>query len=256
MVDHGRAQSCDRPAPKACNRAGQAAGGGADGRAPGLTGRPAAADLHLLPPGAADREPGGADAADGGRAEHRGDRPGVPGGRGDDVAASAPGQGQDRARRHPLPGARAGAAGGADRWRARGALPRLQRGVRPAGGRPRGGGAAAVPAAGGPDAHGGRGARPARARAAPAGPPRHPFRRERRPGADGGAGPVPVGRGDGGRGLSGTSVARHRRDGRRARTGCRQRSRRATRRRSTPRRRTGPGSSRCTTHWPWRSPRP
>ena len=40
--------------------------------------------LHVLPPGACDRRPGGADAADARRPHHRGDRPRLPGRRGDD----------------------------------------------------------------------------------------------------------------------------------------------------------------------------
>ena len=67
--------------------------------------RPAAADLHLLPPGAGHRRPGRAHAAHAGRAHHGRDRARVPGHRRDDGQAPGAGQGQDPPRRHPLPGA-------------------------------------------------------------------------------------------------------------------------------------------------------
>ena len=168
---------------------------------PGLAGRPAAADLHLLPPGAADREPGGADAADRGRAVSTAEIA-----RAFLVAEATMSQRLLRAKgkiahagipyRVPAPEQLAERTGGvlavlylvfnegygrreADLAAEALRLSRLLVDLMPARG---------------------RGARPARAGAAPAGPPGHPVRRERRPGADGGAGPVPLGRGDGRRG--------------------------------------------------------
>ena len=66
--------------------------------------RPAAPDLHLLPPGARPRRPGRADAAAARRAHHRGDRARLPGARADHGAAAGPGQGQDPRRADPVPG--------------------------------------------------------------------------------------------------------------------------------------------------------
>ena len=71
-------------------RRADAAGRPAPGRRPRRLADAAAA---LLPPGADPALAGGADAAGGGRAEHRPDRPGLPGARGDDGAADQPGQG-------------------------------------------------------------------------------------------------------------------------------------------------------------------
>ena len=69
-------------------------------------GRPAAADLHLLPPGAVARRAGGAHPARGVRPDHRGDRRRVPGAGADPGPAHRARQGEDPRRRHPLPGAR------------------------------------------------------------------------------------------------------------------------------------------------------
>ena len=88
------------PRPRCCTRRDEPAGGGSRAR------RPAAADLHLLPPGARHRRPGRADAAAARRADHRGDRARVPGARADHGPAAGPGQGQDPRRADPLPGAR------------------------------------------------------------------------------------------------------------------------------------------------------
>lgn len=65
-----------------------ARGGRARRRARAGRRRSAAADVHLLPPGAGARGAGGADAAHAGRAHHRRDRPRVPGRAGDDGAAA------------------------------------------------------------------------------------------------------------------------------------------------------------------------
>ena len=73
--------------------------------------RPAAADLHRLPPGALDRGAGRADAAPARRPDHRRDRARVPGPRADDRAA-------DRARQADA-GRGAGAVRGPARRRAR-----------------------------------------------------------------------------------------------------------------------------------------
>ena len=62
-------------------------------------GRPAAADLHLLPPGAPARGAGRADAAHARGADHRRDRARLPRPRADDGQAARPGQAQDRATR-------------------------------------------------------------------------------------------------------------------------------------------------------------
>ena len=58
--------------------------------------RPAAADLHRLPPGAGRAGPGRADPAAGRRPDHRRDRPGLPGARGHRRAADRAGQEDDR----------------------------------------------------------------------------------------------------------------------------------------------------------------
>ena len=92
-------------------------------------GRPAAADLHLLPPGAAAGRAGGADAARGLRPHDRGDRARVPHAGADAGAAHRARQGQDPRRAHPLSGAGAGRAAGAARRGAARDLPGLQRGL-------------------------------------------------------------------------------------------------------------------------------
>ena len=163
--------------------------------------RPAAADVHLLPPGAVAGGPGGADPAHAGRADHGRDRPGLPGQRADHGQAAGPGQAEDPERGHPLPGAARAPAAGAGAGRARGAVPAVQRGLLGHGGRQPGpaepvrGGDPAGPGAGLADAGraGGRG---------PAGPDaaarRAPGRAAGRgwgPGHAGGPGPIAVGRG-------------------------------------------------------------
>ena len=80
----------------------------------GVERRPAAADLHRLPPGAVDRVAGRADAAGARRADHRGDRPRVP-----------------RRRSRPSP---SGSSGPSGRWPTGGSRSRSRR--RPSG--PRG----------------------------------------------------------------------------------------------------------------------
>ena len=93
-------------------------------------GRRAAADLYLLPSGAAERGTDCADAADGLRADHRRNRPGVSGVGGNNGAAPGARQKQDPRRRDPLPSAVAGSVGGAARWRARRHLPDFHRRLR------------------------------------------------------------------------------------------------------------------------------
>ena len=68
--------------------------------------RPAAAHLHLLPPGARPGRAGRAHAAAARRARDAGDRPRVPGARADDGAAARARQAQDPRRRDPVPGPR------------------------------------------------------------------------------------------------------------------------------------------------------
>ena len=99
------------------------AGGGRRAR------RPAAPDLHLLPPGARHQRPGRADPAAARRADHRRDRARLPGARADHGAAAGPGQGQDPRRRDPLPGAQRGRPAGPAARRAGRRLPHLQRGL-------------------------------------------------------------------------------------------------------------------------------
>ena len=91
-------RSCGRSPTLASGRRAPTADDGGGSR------RPAAADVHLLPPGAGARGAGGADAAHAGRADDRRDRPGVPRAGGDDGPAAGPGQAQDPPRRHPVPG--------------------------------------------------------------------------------------------------------------------------------------------------------
>ena len=91
--------------------------------------RPAAAGVHLLPPGPVHRGQGGAHAAAARRADHRGDRPRVPHPGADDRAADRAGQEDPRPEEDPVRGAGRERAGGAARLRARGRLPGLQRGL-------------------------------------------------------------------------------------------------------------------------------
>ena len=85
------------------------------------------------------------------------------------------------------------------------------------------------------------------ARHPPGRAPGHPFRRTRRPGADGGAGPQPVGPPAWSTRVSGTCAGPPAADDRRARTGSRPGSPPATPPPRTPGRPTGPPSSGCTT---------
>ena len=139
----------DRPAapPPAAAREDRGAGarrgdrGGARGDRTGATGRrrrrhadhrrPAAADLHVLPSGAARwtarvaltlRTLGGLTTP--------GDRPRVPRPRADARPAARPGQAQDPRRRHPVPRPAAELLPGAARRRPAGPVPRVQRGLR------------------------------------------------------------------------------------------------------------------------------
>ena len=66
-------------------------------------GRPAAADLHLLPPRARARGAGGADPAAARRPDRRRDRAGVPGPGDDDGPADHPREEEDQRRQDPLP---------------------------------------------------------------------------------------------------------------------------------------------------------
>jgi RNA polymerase sigma-70 factor (ECF subfamily) len=65
--------------------------------------RPAAADLHLLPPGARAAGAGGADAAHARRPDHRRDRARVPGRRADDGQRIVRAKRKIADARHPLP---------------------------------------------------------------------------------------------------------------------------------------------------------
>ena len=269
-VDHDdRPQPGDRPAPPgpsfrgATGPAGAgrglrggAAGDGDAGPERGCDepdrGRPAAADLHVLPSGAADGRPGGADPAHARRPHHSRDRAGVPRAGADARPAPRPGQAQDPRRRDPVPRPARRAAAGTARRRAPRPLPRLQRGLRGDLGRcpdP-----ARALCGGDPPGTDRRGAAPRRARGdRPAGadaPPRRPSggtdRRGRRAGAARRAGPLALGppRDRGGPGAGGPG------DGRRptrARTRSRPPSRPSTTRRRPRPTRTGPGSRRCTT---------
>ena len=99
-------------------------------RQPGQSrGRAPEPDLHLRSPGARRGGAGGADPSCGGRAHCGGDRSRVPGVRGDDGAAPGARQAQDPRRRDRLPGPARPPAARAARRRARGALPRLPRGL-------------------------------------------------------------------------------------------------------------------------------
>ena len=70
--------------------------------------RPAAADLHVLPPRPRARGAGGAHPAPARWPDRRRDRGGVLRPRDDDGAAADPRQAEDQGREHPLPGPRAG----------------------------------------------------------------------------------------------------------------------------------------------------
>ena len=92
--------------------------------------RPAAADLHVLPPGAGDAGARRAHAAHARRPDHRGDRSRVPRRRADDGQADRAREAQDRRRAHPVSGARGRRAPRPPARRAPGRLPDLQRGLR------------------------------------------------------------------------------------------------------------------------------
>ena len=182
-----------RQAPPA-RRAGAARPrGGRHGR-PADPGRAARARLHVLPPGAGHRGAGGADAARGGRADHRGDRAGLPGPGRDDEAPADPRQVQDQGGRHPVRRPGRVAAARAARRGARRRLPHLQRGLQRTGPRIRPGrrGDPARPGAGRAAPGRAGGARAAGADAAARRAPRGPVRRPG-PGAAAGPGPVAVG---------------------------------------------------------------
>ena len=168
-------------------------GGGRHDR-PAHPGRAARARLHVLPPGAGHRGAGGADAARGGRADHRGDRPGLPGPGRDDEAPADPRQVQDQGGRHPVRRPGRVAAAGAARRGARRRLSHLQRGLQRAGPRIKPGrrGDQARPGAGRAPPGRAGGARAAGADAAARRAPRGPVRRPG-PGAAAGSGPVAVG---------------------------------------------------------------
>ena len=113
---HHRAQPGDRPAaPRGVARRPPRAGGPAArprraDRGGARARRAAAADLHLLPPGARPRRAGRPHPAAAGRADHRGDRAGLPRAGADHGAAAGARQGQDPRREDPLPRARRGRA--------------------------------------------------------------------------------------------------------------------------------------------------
>src|SRR5690606_20970170 len=156
--------------------------------------RAAAADLHLLPSGAAVRVQGRAHAAHPRRLEHRRDRQGVPHRRADDGPAAGPRQAEDLRGRDPVPRAAPGSAAGTAERRPRGALPDLQRRLRRAGRAtgPHGRGDSSRPHAGPPDADRARGPRAAGADAPERGPAPGAYRR-RRAGHAGASGPVRLG---------------------------------------------------------------
>ena len=133
---HHRPQQGHRPAPPGVGPRGQARPGGAAAPTRRTAGggtrarRPAAVDLHLLPPVPGAGVPGGAHPPSARRPGDPGDRPGLPGPGGDDGAADRPGQAQDQGRRDPVPDPDRGAAAGPAAVRAGRALPGLQRGLR------------------------------------------------------------------------------------------------------------------------------
>ena len=263
VADDGGAQSCRRPLPAGRDRGREVAGGGGAVACRGARrtrrwrsrqrrgGRPAAAHLHVLPPGTVGRSPGRAHVADARGPDDGRDRARVPRAGTDDGAAAGPGEAEDPSRGHPLPRAAGARAAGTNGGGAGSAVPALQRGVRGDGGcgprppEPVRGSDPSRPHARRPDARRARGPRPARADAAPRRPARVSRRRGRRPDPLGGPGPHAVG------------SRRDRRGGRRARRRAPPRpagpvpgagrDRRVPRDRTrTPRRPTGP-RSRCST---------
>ena len=111
-------------------------GGAVDGRRERDRRRPAAAGLHLLPPGAGAARARGAHPARARRPEHGRDRPRVPGRRADHGQADRARQAQDRRRAHPVPGARRRGAARPPARRPARHLSDLQRGLRGDRGRP------------------------------------------------------------------------------------------------------------------------
>ena len=110
-----------------------AGGGGAGlGRRAGRggRGRPAPAGLHLLPPGALARGPGGAHPPAARRSHHRRDRPRVPRRRADGRAADRPREADADRRARAVRGADRPGLHRPARLGARGDLPGLQRGLR------------------------------------------------------------------------------------------------------------------------------
>ena len=138
---HDCAEQGDRPPPPRAPARGQGAGargaraavrggrGGRGGRQHHPR-RPAAADLHLLPPGARARGAGRAHAPHPRRPEHARDRPRVPHLGAGDAAAARPGQAEDPRRAHPVRRPARPRAARPARLGARRALPHLQRGLR------------------------------------------------------------------------------------------------------------------------------
>ena len=161
--------------------------------------RPAPADLHLRAPRPADGGSGGAHPQGRRRPVHRGDRAGLPDHRGHHEPAAAPGQAEDRPRRHPLPGAERRRPARAAGRRAGHAVPDLHLRVHALGRRPGRGGDPAGPAAGRTDARLRRDPGAARPDAAAARPPPRPHRGWRA-GHARGAGPLALGRRDDHRG--------------------------------------------------------
>ena len=101
--------------------------GGGDAPDPG---RPAPADLHVLPPGARARGGRGADAADAGWPDDAGDRERVPRPGADARPAARPCQEEDPRGRHRVRGAVRGSPGRPAGRGAPGPVPRVQRGLR------------------------------------------------------------------------------------------------------------------------------
>ena len=207
--------------------------------------------VHVLSsradPGLADR----ADAPRGRRPDHRGDRPGVPGPRGDHDPADQPGQAADQGQRGAVPDARRRRTRRTARGGAARALPDLHRGLRQhvraepaphrAGRRGDQAGPSRAPAA----PRGRRGDRAACAHAADRRPAAGPHRPGRRADPHGRTGPEPVERRPDRRGRGPWSpppwpAARP------ARTSCRRPSPRSTTRRRPPMRPTGRRSWPCT----------
>ena len=119
-----------RARPGAGRQAGDRGRGAGGGHRRRRRRRPAAAGVHLLPPGAVARGAGGADPAPAGRAHHRRDRPRLPGPRAHGRPADRPGQADAGRGERPLRGAARARAGGPARLGAGGHLPHLQRGLR------------------------------------------------------------------------------------------------------------------------------